>query len=67
MYTLFLSFPASAARVVFFEASTKITAWNRILLIRQTWRIISDVSLFFIPVHASVYKCMLTMFLWVSL
>jgi hypothetical protein len=28
------------------------------------WKIISDVSLFFIPVYASVYKCTLTMFLY---
>jgi len=38
MYTLylpvFLSFPVSAARAVFFEVSTKIIAWNGILLIK---------------------------------
>lgn len=62
--SVFLSFPVSAARAVFFEASTKTIAWNRTLLIEQIWRTISDVSLFFIPVYASVYKCSLTMFLY---
>jgi len=68
MYTLclsvFLSFPVSAALAVLLEVSTKIIAWKRILLIKQIWRIISDVSLFFIPVYASVYKCTLTIFLY---